>query len=98
MERQVLKPLCLLCGENSEKWARDPPSVVFHMKNVCWHWAPEEITKKYVSGPRGYFLLFVGSFLGYLGGPKEAPGGVSKMVQKREQKNEGQGSHTHSWP
>ena len=30
-------------------------------------------------------------------GPKEAPGGVSKMVQEREQKNEAQRSHAHHW-
>ncbi len=41
MERHVLKHHCMLCGEDSEKWARDPPSVVFPRETVYRHCAPQ---------------------------------------------------------
>ena len=78
MERQVLKPLCLLRGENSEKWAWDPPSVVFHRKNVCWHCAPEEITKNNFLVPGDTFGSVWAPFWGTLLAHQKPQGGAQK--------------------
>ncbi len=78
MERHVLKPLCLLCGENSEKWAWDAPSVVFLRENVCWHCAPEETSKIDFLVPGGTFGSFWAPFGGTLLAQKRPQGGAQK--------------------
>ena len=78
MERHVLKPLCLLCGGNNEKWAWDPPSVGFRMKNVCWHCAPEETSKINFLVPGGTFGSVWAPFWGTLLAHQKPQGGAQK--------------------
>ncbi len=75
----MLKPLCLLRGENSEKWAWDPPSVVFPRENVCWHRAPEETLKINFLLPGGTFGPFWAPFGGTLLAQKRPQGGAQKL-------------------
>ncbi len=81
----MLKPLCLLCGENSEKWARDPPSVVFPRENVCWHCAPEETLKINFLLPGGTFGPFWAPFGGTLLGEKRPQGRDQKWAEKKNE-------------
>ncbi len=58
MEPRVLKAHCLLRGEDSEKWGRDPPSVVFPEENACRHRARQKLRNLNFLGPGGTFGRF----------------------------------------